>query len=934
MPDWKAEIRGRLQSLQLTPTREAAIVEELEQHLDDYYTELLAGAATAAEAYRQTLTELHGSELLVCELRRAERQVAPEPIVLGINRRTNMIADLWQDLRFGARMLLKQPAFTLVAVLSLALGIGANTAIFSLVDAVLLKSLPVRDPAALVQLKWAAGNSFRVPYDGMANRDELPGLRVATSFTHATFEQLRAQQQTLTDLFAFAPVEQLNVNVNGQAEIASGLVVTGNYYSALGVTPLLGRTLAPADDQTDAPPAAMLSHHYWQRRFGSDPAVTGKQVNVNNAAFTIVGVTPPAFNGTQGNTQAPDVTIALAQEPLARAGSSALRRQALWWLLVMGRMKPGVTRQQAQTELVAVFQQRALAERNASQTSSQAAALAAAEMPRLLVAPGRQGDTDWGRFYAKQLYLLLAAAGLVLLIACANVATLLLARATGRQKEIAVRLALGAGRGRLLRQLLTESWLLALAGGLLGVLLASWGRDLLLKLRFPGQELTGLQTGVDWRVLGFTLAAALLTGLLFGLAPAWQATRVNLTPALKDTGRGSSLHSRSRLSRMLVVAQVALSLLLLVGAGLFIRTLRNLQQVNIGFEARNLLLFRVDPRLSGHQGEQINTLYQRLFARLEAVPGVQAVTFSRHPLLAGSHGIRPFFVARQNTSPTEPRAAHVHIVRANFLESMNVPVQLGRGLREQDDAQAPKAAVVNQTLARRLFPNQNPIGQRFGFSAETAGQIEIVGVAGDAKYDSLRDETPPTVYVPWLQESGVGQMNFEVRTASDPTALLPAIRRAVREVDGNLPLFDVKTQVEQATQALAQERLFAALLSFFGLLALLLAALGLYGVLAHSVAQRTQEIGIRVALGAQPRDVLRLVIGQGMRLVVPGLLLGLVGAYGATRLIASFLYEVRAVDWPTYSLIAALLLTVALVACWIPARRAAKVDPLVALHCD
>jgi predicted permease len=934
MPDWQSEIRQRLAKLRLAPTRESAIVEELAQDLDDCYAALLAGGAGEAEAYQQTLAELNGSELLTRELRRIERQIYPEPIIPGTNWRTKMIADVWQDLRFGARMLMKQKSSAAIAVLSLALGIGANTAIFSLADAVLLKSLPARDPDALAQFKWAAGESFRVRYDGRHNRDELPGLRVATSFKHATFEQLRAQQQTFSDIFAFAPIEQLNVNVNGQSEIASGQVVTGDYFNGLGVAPLLGRTLAPADDRADAPPAAIISHHYWRRRFGGDPSVIGKQINLNNAAFTITGVTPPAFNGTQGIGQAPDVTIALAQEPLARGSSSTLRDQALWWLLVMGRLKPGVTRQQAQAELAAVFQQSALAERNAPQISRPPAPLAMAEMPRLLIAPGRRGDTDWGRYYARSLYLLLAAAGLVLLIACANVATLLLARAAGRQKEIAVRLALGAGRGRLLRQLLTESCLLSLAGGVFGALMALWGRELLLKLLFPGRELAGSQPALDLRTLGFTLAVTLLTGLLFGLAPAWQATRVDLTPALKDTGRGPRGQARSRLSHMLVVAQVALSLFLLVGAGLFIRTLRNLQQVNTGFEARDLLLFRVDPRLSGHQGEQINTLYQRLFARLEAVPGVQAVTFSRHPLLAGSRGSRPFFAAGQNTSSSGPSAAHVHIVRANFLETMNVPVQLGRGLREQDDARAPKAAVINQAFARRYLSNQNPVGRRFGFSAETAGQIEIVGVVGDAKYDSLRDESPPTIYLPWLQEARIGQMNFEVRTANDPAALLPAIRQAVREVDSNLPLFDVKTQVEQVSQAMAQEWLFATLLSFFGLLALLLAALGLYGALAHAVAQRTQEIGIRLAIGAQPREVLRLVIGQGMRLVAPGMLIGIASAYGATRWIASFLYEVPALDWPTYGLIAALLVAVALLACWIPARRAAKVDPLVALRCE
>jgi len=911
--------------------REAAIVKELANDLEDCYAALLASGVSEAEAYQQTLAELHGSELLRREFQRVERQHQQEPILLGTNRRINMIADLMQDLRFGVRMLAKQPVFTLIAVLSLALGIGANTAIFSLVDTLLLKSLPVRDPDSLVQFKWAAGDKFRVRYDGRGNRDELPGLRVNTSFSHTVFTQLAGQQQTLSDVFAFAPIEQLNVNVNGEADIASGQVVTGNYFGALGLTPLLGRTLIVADDRADAPPAVVLSYPYWQRRFGGDASVMGKQINLNNIAFTIVGVTPPAFHGTLGDGQAADVTLALAHEPVIRGNNSALRTPGQWWLWVMGRMKPGVTREQVQAELAAVFQPHALAERNTSPTAETAAPLTDAEMPRLLIAPGRQGDTNWGRLYAKSLYLLLAAAGLVLLIACANVATLLLARAAGRQKEIAVRLALGAGRGRLLRQLLTESWLLALAGGLLGLLLVAWGRDLFLRLQFSEQELAAWKIGMDWRVLGFTLAAAGLTGLLFGLAPAWQTTRVSLTSALKDSGRGSSLHARSRLSRTLVVAQVALSLLLLVGAGLFIRTLRNLHQVNTGFEARNLLLFRVDPRLSGHQGEQINDLYQRLFARLEAVPGVEAVTFSRHPLLAGSRGQRPFFVAGRNAAAA---GAYVHIVRANFLATIRVPVQQGRGLREEDDARAPKVAVVNQAFVRRHFAQQNPLGQHFGYNAQTANQMEIVGVVGDAKYDSLRDETPPTIYVPWLQEAGVGQMNMEVRTAGDPALLLPALRQAVREVDGNLPLFDVKTQVEQITQAVAQERLFAALLSFFGALALLLAALGLYGVLAQAVAQRTQEIGIRVALGAQPRDVLRLIIGQGMRLVVPGVLLGLLSAYGATRWLAGFLYEVQPVDGLTYSLIAALLLMVALLACWIPARRAAKVDPLIALRSE
>jgi predicted permease len=933
MPDWKPEINKRMAGLNLSPAREDAIIEELSQYLEDCYEESLARGDSPETANRRTVAELSGHNLLVRELQRIERMAPPEALETGATRRGNMISDFLRDLRYGARILAKQPVFTLIAVLSLAVGIGANTAIFSLADSVLLRSLPVRDPGALVQLKWAAGDSFGARYNGRATRDELPGLRVATAFTRAMFEQLQSQQRTLTELFAFAPIEQLNVNLNGESEIASGQVVSGGYYNTLGVTPQLGRMLAHNDDRTDAPSVVVLSARYWKQRLGGDPAVIGKQLNVNNISFTVIGVEPPEFKGAQGEAQSPDLTIALSQEPLVRGGGSAYRDSKLWWLLVMGRLKPGMTRAQVEAELAVPFQQRAMTERNLSPDRRQTS-LVASDAPRLLVAPGRQGDTNWGRSYHKSLYLLMAVGGLVLLLACVNVANLTLARAAGRQKEMAVRLSLGARRGRLMRQLLTESALLATAGGALGLLLALWGRDLLLGLRFPGQEMSALQAGLDWRLLGLTLATTLMTGLLFGLAPAWQATGADLTPALKETGRSSYGRGSARMTRTLVVAQVAISLLLLVGAGLFLRTLRNLQQVDVGFAAQNLLLFRVDPRLSGYEGDAITSLYQRLFAQMEAIPGVRAVTFSRHPLLSGSRGVRGLFFAEHSTSAAGPQAAHVHIVRSNFLESMNIPLLLGRGLREQDDAQSPKVAVINQTLARRLFPDQNAIGRRFNFNADAPPQIEVVGVAQDSKYDSLRDDSPPTVYIPWRQEGRIGQMNFEIRTTGDASSMLPAVWRAVREVDSNLPLFDVKTQAEQVTQSMAQERLFAALLSFFGLLALLLAALGLYGLLAQTVAQRTQEIGVRVALGAQPRDVLRLILGQGMRLVAPGVVIGLAGAYAVTRLIAGFLYGVSAADWPTYSGIAALLLVVALAACWIPARRATKVDPLVALRCE
>jgi len=846
------------------------------------------------------------------------------------------MTNLLQDLRYGARMLIKHKGFTIIAILSLALGIGANTAIFSLVDAVLLKGLPVREPEQLVQFKWLAGSSFRTfRYEGAARTDVVTGLRINTSFLQQNFEQFRRQQNSLSELFAFAELEQVNANVDGQAEVASGLVVSGGYFTGLGVQPVLGRTITAEDDRSAASAVVVLSHRYWERRFGANPAVIGKQINLNNAAFTIIGITPREFAGVMGDGNAPDLTIPLMTEPLVRGNNTNLNQQGLWWLMMMGRLKPGATMEQARAELEPAFQRTASENLSRPANQTQAAPTAPQDYPRLAVEPGRRGDTHWGWYQRQSLYLLMAVVGLVLLIACVNVANLLLARAAERQKEIAVRLALGARRFRLMRQLLTESVLLAVAGGALGLLFALWGRDLLLKLRFSGQEMSSLQTGLNGRALAFTFAVSVLTGLLFGLIPAWRATRVDLTPALKDTGRSSAGHSRSLVGKSLVVAQVALSLLLLIGAGLFLRTLRNLQHVSPGFNAQNLLLFRVDPRLSGYQGERLAQLYQRMFDRIEAVPGVRSVTFSRHPLLAGSSGRRGFYLAGQNADRNNPRSANIHIVRANFFETMEIPVQLGRSLSPRDDASAPSVVVINQTLARRFFPDENPIGKRIRFNPDRPDDVEIVGVAQGAKYTSLRDEIPPTIYVPWSQIlPGLGQMNFEVRTAGEPTSFLAAIREAVREVDVNLPLFDVKTQVEQASQSLAQERLFAALLSFFGALALALAALGLYGVLAHSVAQRTKEIGVRMALGAEARHVLRMVIGQGMLLVCVGIAAGLILAYWLTKWLSGWLYGVGATDPLTYGAIALLLAVVALLACYLPARRATKADPLTALRCE
>jgi predicted permease len=859
---------------------------------------------------------------------------------------------LLQDLRYGARVLMKQPGFTLIAVLTLALGIGANTALFSVVDAMLLKMLPVREPERLVLFQSLAPREFTAGgYNGNSTRDPVTGQQRMTSFAFQSYRRMRAEQSALSDVFAFGQVN-LTLQADGQADVPTGQAVSGNYHVGLGVRPLIGRVLADEDDRASATPVAVLSYRYWQKRFGGDAAVVGRQINLNNVAFTVVGVTPRGFDGAGqvGSTQ--DVTLPLAHEPQLSADPQRSRMYGagVWWLRVMGRLRPGATREEAQAQLGAAFRQSVAEHRAARNTLALAAGgnpvspLDPKDYPRLALTSGSQGEMNSREYYAPSLYLLLGVVGVVLLIACANVANLLLARAASRRKEIGVRLALGASRGRLVRQLLTESVLLAGAGGALGLAFALWIKDGLLSVSSWGPR--ALETKLDWRVLGFTIALSLLTGIVFGLAPAWRGTRVDLTPALKDAARSSSAASRSWLSRGLVVAQVALTLVLLVGAGLFVRTLVNLQRVDPGFDTRNLLLFKVQPALIGYKDERLTQIYERMMERLEAVPGVRQVTFSNSSLLAQSNSSRPVFLrsALTGTPDAEGRiqptgGSYINQVRENFLEAMGIPLLAGRSLSARDDARTPKVVVVNEAFARKFFPGENPVGRRFAFDPKKPDEVEIVGLAKDAKYSSQREDIPPTIYVSWRQEprSMLGA-TVEVRAVGDPTALLPAVRQAMREVDANLPLNEVKTQVEQADETLRMERLFARLVTLFGLLAQQLAAIGLFGLMAYTVAERTREIGIRMALGATRGDVLRLVIRQGLALTLAGVALGLAGAYVLTRYLESrlnlsqLLYGVRPHDPLTYGVIAGLLTVVGLLACWIPARRAARVDPMVALR--
>jgi predicted permease len=865
---------------------------------------------------------------------------------------------LWQDLRYGARMLMRQKGVTAIAVLSLALGIGANTALFSVVDAVLLKTLPVKEPERLALFEWRAGLSFRT--SGMSGTSYIPeaaDVQTLSLFRHDVFVRMRQAQATapdspLSDFFAFAPIPEMSAVIGQQAEVINGQAVSGGYYTGLGVQPILGRAITDEDDKPGAAPVVVLSHQFWQERFAADPAVIGQTLKLNQQSFTIIGVTPPGFIGALQVDYRPAVTVPIAGEPSLRGESSRLgtanRPGGAWWLDLMGRLKPGATYEHARASLNGAFQSAALEVMPPPSRADQPAQLDPKDYPNLLVESGSHGMLDMRRYHAPTIYALFIVVALVLLIACANVANLLLARATSRSAEISVRLAVGAGRGRLIRQLLTESVLLAVLGGVAGALFALWGNSALVALTDRDTKLipNNVDLNVNWRVLAFTLSVSLLTGVLFGLAPAWRATKLDLATSLKQSRRATG--AVSRLSKGLIVAQVALSLLLLIGAALFIRTLYNLQQVNLGFNQENLLVFKLQPAQGGYNDERLAQFYQRLFARLDNLPGVRAATFGRVPLIARDNYSNGILLPGEDAMTAPRRSTMRQMVRENYFAALEIPFLRGRGFTAQDDARAPQVAIVNQTFAHRFSPNDDVLGKEITFRSDKR-MVEIVGVVADTRYENQRKAIPPLLYTPWRQEGAViGEMHFTLRTTGEPTALAATVRQVVRELDSNLPITEVSSQIARSQATLGQERLSARLLSFFGGVALLLAAIGLSGVLAYSVSQRTNEIGIRMALGAQTANVLRLVLWQGLKLVLVGLAVGAASGYGLKRSLAnqSFgpgtwqarmaeqLYGVSVTDPLTVAAIALLLILVALVACWIPARRATKVDPMIALRCD
>jgi predicted permease len=822
------------------------------------------------------------------------------------------------DLKYAVRQLLKSPGFTTVAVASLALGIGANTAIFSLLNAVLLKSLPVRNPQTLRVLTWVGDIQ-----PGSASYCRLTttptGETAANVFTYPTYCDLRERHRDLAEVFAFSEFSQfasLAVLARGQASTAYGLMVSGNFFRGLGVEAVIGQTIGPDHDRPEAEPVAVISHAAWQRHFGLDPNVIGQTVTLNRNSFTIIGVLPQGFTGLVAGYRS-DFYIPMASQPQMRP-ECPLGSSDHWWVQVMARLTPGGDEGQFQASLDVLFSQ--TVQRDAADASQKPL------RTRILVEDGSGGPVAPRRSLTGSLGMLMGMVGVILLVACVNLAGLLLARGATRQHEMAVRTALGAGRWRLLRQSLTESLLIALAGAGMGLLLASWGKAILFRLLWPSKVEIDLRS--DYRVFGFALAVSAAAALLFGLLPALRSA--STSPMFNLKSRSTLGGPRLGLGRVLVSIQVGLSVILLVGAGLFARTLVNLYRIDTGFQTKNLLVFKVDASKAGYRGAQLVDYYEQVRASIAALPGVQAVTNSNLRLLTGWMNNSTARVPGRS-APSEASLPFLGLtVSDSFLSTMGIPLLLGRDFDAVDNEAATRVIVVNHTLARVAFPAENPIGKVLTINSR---DYQIVGMCGDITYASLKKAPEPTVFYPCRQHAAnIAAMHYEVRTPFDPMARVPGLRKRVAGLDRNIPLEDIKTQSLQLDESIARERCLASLALALGLLAVLLTCIGLYGLMAYNVSRRTGEIGLRMAVGARPWDVARPILRDAVRLAAAGVAVGLPVALGLAQLIRANLYGVGPHDSVTLVGVVVLLTGVAVLAAWIPARRAAKVDPMVALR--
>jgi predicted permease len=901
--------------------KETELREELQFHLEEEADERRAEGLAEDEARWVARREL-GNLTLVQEDTRA---------MWG----WTIVEQLGQDLRYAFRTMAGNRLFTLLAVSSLALGIGANTAIFSFMDTILLRSLPVADPGRLVVLNWHAKMTERdfvmKAMSGYTYEDPKTGT-TAGIFPFPAYELFRQNNSVFSTVFGhyqYWQARNLNVTIKGQADIAAGWTVSGDYFRGLGVPPAAGRLITPDDDRTGAPPVAVVSYAFSERHFGSN--ATGQPILINNLPFTVVGVTPPEFFGVDP-AASPDIYLPMHTNEMLGAGNQFGFRPEdylagnYYWVQVMGRLRPGVSIAQAQAALAPAFQQWV--------ATTAANDKERANLPTLVVKEGASGLDSLRRRYSQPLYVLITLVGLILALACANVANLLLARAAARRREMALRLSLGAGRLRIVRQLLTESILLASMGGAVGALLATWGIRFLTLLLANGHANFTLRAELNWHVLGAAAALCLLTGILFGLAPAIEATRVQVMPALKATRAGQP-HARrgfglTSLRHVLMVGQIAISLVMLVAAGLFVRTLANLESIDLGFNRENVLLFQLDARKAGHKDPEIEAFYGDLRKRFSAIPGVRSVSLSEDSLIGAGTGLSISVAG----APPGPGKLLLN-VGPKFFTTMQIPILAGRDFEESDQPGSQAVAVINELFVKANFGDKNPLGQHLTLwkGDRPARDMEIVGICGNARYGSLRRAIPPVVYMPFNQGYPLpDQMVYALRTSGDPLRYVNVVREIVRQADARVPVSEIRTQVADIDQQINQEITFAELCSGFAILALVIACVGLYGTVSYNVARRTGEIGIRMALGAQRGAVVRMVLGEVLVLAAVGLAVGMAAALGTSKFVASFLYGMKANDPLALTLAVAVLLGAALLAGYVPARKASRIDPMSALR--
>lgn len=903
--------------------KEAELREELEFHLEEEAQERRADGLTEEEAGYAARRDLGNYTLVQEDTRAAWGWTLLEQFI--------------QDVRYAVRTMAANKTISALAIVSLALGIGANTAIFSFMDTLLLKALPVPDPESLVVLKWHtnveahARNSVMQSMSGSTYSDAHAGT-IGGIFPYPAFELLHRDSPVVSSAFGRYAWRDFNLSVKGEAEVAQGDFVTGDFFDGLRIAPAVGRLILPEDDRAGAPAVVVVSHSLSQSRFGGPANALGQSVLINNVPFSVVGVTPPEFFGIDPGTK-PEFYLPmhaglLLPDPHPDAGSFV--DQNYYWIEVLARLRPGVSREQAQAALAGPFHQ--WVETTATNDVQRA------NLPTFLVTEGAGGLDGLRQRYSQPLQILLTFVALVLAMACANIANLLLARSTVRRREMAVRLSIGAGRVRVIRQLLTESVLLAFVGGAVGVLVALWGMRFLGVLLASGSRWYTLQAELNWHVLAAAGALSLVTGVLFGFAPALQSTRVDILSALKESRTGDPVaamrHSRVRVSvsQVLMVAQMGVTLVILVAAGLFVRTLSNLQSIPLGFNRENVLTFRLDARKAGHKDPEISAFYNGLRNELSVLPGVRGVSLSRDPLIGNGTSGTTVMLAESSG----PKETDILPVGAGFFSTMQIPVLSGRGIEERDESGTAPVAVVNEKFVQKYFGGKNPIGQTLTWEQPraTVRGVEIVGVSGNWHFGEAQRGITPIVYVAFSQSSYVqiGEMFYELRTAGNPLGYANAVRQIVRRADSRVPVTNVVSESGAIDKSMNQEIMFARLCTAFGVLALVIACVGLYGTIAYNVARRTKEVGIRMALGAQRASIVWMVLRDVLLVAGVGLAVSVPAVLATSKFVKAFLFAMKPNDPITLLMAVLILVSSAVVAGYMPARRASRIDPTEALR--